>query len=266
MLPIGICSYSFHRLLAAGKQDIFQFIRDCKALGCTHLDPWNGHLPTLKRDEPAVDASERELLARIRGETEAAGLKMGCVAVDGAHIWEPEPADRTRNRNRAIRWIEIARLLGAAHIRIDAGGTEELADEQLDIMISGYQDLLKRTGAAGVQLLIENHWGMSQIPKNLLRLLSAVPDLGLLLDSFNWKRGTQTEGWLKCAPYAKATHIKTFAFTASGEELTTNIQGFCDLMKAHGFTGPWGVESCPVDGDEMTAARLSMALLRKHAA
>ena len=41
-IEISICSYSFHRLLAAGKQDIIRYIADCAELGCTQLDPWNG--------------------------------------------------------------------------------------------------------------------------------------------------------------------------------------------------------------------------------
>ncbi len=53
-MQIGICSYSFHRLLADGKQDIFQYIRDCKALGCTQLDPWNAHLSDLKSGDDVL--------------------------------------------------------------------------------------------------------------------------------------------------------------------------------------------------------------------
>ena len=53
-MKLGICSYSFHRLLAAGRQDIFQFIKDCKRLGCTQLDPWNGHLPALRAADKAL--------------------------------------------------------------------------------------------------------------------------------------------------------------------------------------------------------------------
>ena len=42
-LPLSICSFSFHRMLGEGKQDIFQYVTDCKSLGCTHLQPWNAH-------------------------------------------------------------------------------------------------------------------------------------------------------------------------------------------------------------------------------
>jgi len=49
-MEVGICSYSYHRLLKAGQHDVFRYILDCKELGCTQLDPWNGHLAPLKGD------------------------------------------------------------------------------------------------------------------------------------------------------------------------------------------------------------------------
>lgn len=33
-MDFSIASYSFHRLLEAGKQDMFSSITDCNALGC----------------------------------------------------------------------------------------------------------------------------------------------------------------------------------------------------------------------------------------
>ena len=56
MVEIGVCSFSFHRLLAAGKQDVFQYILDCKKLGCTQLDPWNAHLSALKDGDAIIFA------------------------------------------------------------------------------------------------------------------------------------------------------------------------------------------------------------------
>jgi hypothetical protein len=55
-MDISICSFSFHRLLAAGKQDIFQYIKDCKDLGCTLLDPWNAHLAPLQEGDKVLHA------------------------------------------------------------------------------------------------------------------------------------------------------------------------------------------------------------------
>ena len=50
-MELSICSYSFHRLLEAGQQDVFQYVGDCHTLGCTQLDLWNGHLPSLLDNE-----------------------------------------------------------------------------------------------------------------------------------------------------------------------------------------------------------------------
>src|SRR4051812_22249673 len=57
-MQLAICSYSFHRLLAAGTQDIFKFITDCKELGCTQLDPWNAHLAVIKKGDAVIEAGK----------------------------------------------------------------------------------------------------------------------------------------------------------------------------------------------------------------
>src|SRR5687768_18152206 len=98
-MDLSICSYSFHRLLEAGKQDVFQYISDCKSLGCTQLDLWNGHLPSLLDDEARLPSSfiqeyaqlapaELDYLAQIKDTADRAGLPFGCLAVDGAPIYE----------------------------------------------------------------------------------------------------------------------------------------------------------------------------------
>ena len=276
-MRIAICSFSFHRLLAAGKQDMFRYIADCRKLGCTQLDPWNAHLAEFKKGDDIIHAGhnpdqshhltavEDAYIARVKVAADKAALPFGCIAVDGAHIYDKGPAVRRANRARAYRWIAIAEKLGAEQMRIDAGGSEQMPDDEFNIICEGYTDLLKRTRAAGIQLLIENHWGPSPIPGNLIKILDALPGLGLLFDSFNWKFGHKTEGWLECAKYAKATHMKTFAFTRDGQELTENIPACIQLLQSAGYKGAWGVESCPLNGKEIEAARKTIALIRKSA-
>jgi len=43
-MEIAICSYSFHRTMAAGQMDFAGYVSICRDLGCTQLDPWNAHL------------------------------------------------------------------------------------------------------------------------------------------------------------------------------------------------------------------------------
>jgi sugar phosphate isomerase/epimerase len=274
-MKLGICSYSFHRTCAAGKMDIFSFIAISKELGCSQLDPWNAHLslaasgkealqagqkPSQSRLEPPADFT---FLDRVKQAAAQAGLPFGCIAVDGAHIYEVEEAKRKINRTRAYRWIDIAGQLGAAQVRIDAGGPADLPDDVFQTIVDGYRDVIAYAQPKGVEVLVENHWGPTTNPDNVLKLLDAVKGLGLLFDSNNWIKERREEAWKKCAARSRALHIKTFAFDEQGFERTMNLKPAFDLLNAAGYRGAWGVESVPVDGDELSAVKQTIALIRK---
>jgi len=143
-MRLGICSFSFHRTCAEGKMDIFSFITTSRDLGCTQLDPWNAHLSLAAsgedtlyagrnpndstRLEPPEDAG---FIQRLKDASRESGLPYGCIAVDGAHIYEDDAAKRRENRERAYKWLDLAAELGATQARIDAGGPEDMPDDAL---------------------------------------------------------------------------------------------------------------------------------------
>ena len=273
-MDLSICSYSFHRLLEAGKQDVVQYISDCRDLGCTKLDLWNGHVPSLLDDEARAPSSftpeytqlspaELDYLARIKASADAAGLPFGCLAVDGAHIYEDSPDARQAQQFKAYRWLNIAEQLGVQQLRIDSGGRPEMPDDILEIIVKGYHDLIQRAGEKGIELIMENHWGASRIPENVVRIMEAVPGLGLLFDTGNWPDEMRETGWTRCARYARATHLKTFAFDADGNETTVDIPRAMRILQETGYQGSWGIESVPRQGDEIEAAKKSVALVRR---
>ena len=276
-MQIGICSFSFHRLLADGKQDIFQYIEDCKALGCTQLEPWNAHLAELKSNDDVshvgrkpgqfqhLTAADTDYIARVRQAADKAGLPFGCIAVDGAHIYEPSEEARQANRERAYKWLDIAHQLGASQIRIDAGGPEDMPDDVFAIIREGYRDLIDRAAPMGIEIVVENHWGPTVIPDNVIKLLEGIDGLGLLLDMHNWKPELRAEGRRVCAPYATATHIKTFDFDADGNEISEeDVPTAIRLLLEAGYKGCWGIESVPKNGEEIEAARKTIALLKRY--
>jgi sugar phosphate isomerase/epimerase len=273
-MELSICSYSFHRLLEAGKQDVFQYISDCRALGCTQLDLWNGHVPSLLDDESRspssitpeyaqLSAAELDFLARIKAAADTAALPFGCLAVDGAHIYESSPEARQAQKIKAHRWLNIAKQLGTGQIRIDAGGAPEMPEEMFKVIVAGYNELLQRAGEKGMELIMENHWGASRMPENVVRILEAVPGLGLLFDTGNWPEELRETGWTLGVPHARATHLKTFAFDAEGNETTVDIPRVMRMLQEAGYQGAWGIESVPRQGDEVEAAKKSVALVRR---
>jgi hypothetical protein len=87
--------------------------------------------------------------------------------------------------------------------------------------------------------------------------------LGLLFDSWNWTPGTFDEAWQLCAPYARLTHIKTYAFDAEGNDATYDAVKVIRLLRDSGYQGTWGIESTPSDGNEEAGALGTLALIKR---
>ncbi|MEZ4670225.1 MAG: TIM barrel protein [Anaerolineae bacterium] len=256
---------------------MFQYITDCKELGCTQLDPWNGHLVPIIQETEQIRASATPLqtsfsaeglayVDRVRAAADAAGLPFGNLAIDGAHMWEPTLEERQKNRASGTRWLEVAKRLGATSVRMDAGGKEEMTDDMFEIIVADFKTVVKQARALGINVVMENHWGASHVPKNVVRILDAVPGLGLLFDSNNWADGTQEEGWKLCAARANEVHIKTFNFDAQGNDPTVDLPRVIAMLVKAGYKGCWGIESVPKDGDEIAAARKTMQLIERSVA
>lgn len=274
-MKLAICSYSFHRMLAAGEQDMFGYIEACRELGCTQLDPWNGHLAQLRDGDEVIKAGrdpgsaslsavDDEYVERVKQAADKAGLPFGCIAVDGAHVFEDNDEARAANRRVAYRWLDIAAKLGATQVRIDAGGPEEMPEKAFAVIREGYRDLIDRAAEHDIQVLFENHWGPSRYPDNCIRLLEGIEGLGFLFDTNNWAPGKQVEGWERCARYASATHVKTFRFDENGDEPGVDLSIPIRLVMESGYDGAWGIESVPREIDEYEGVRKAIALVKRH--
>ena len=278
-MKLSICSYSFHRTLLAGKQDIFKYIDDCKSLGATHLEPWIAHFGTTRgfiyEEDPENKWSVLRLmmeqalpadpgyLGKIVRATQEAGLVMNGIAVDGAHIYDPDETVREANRQRAYQWLDVAQKIGAAQMRVDSGGDTDMTDDVFKIIVKGYEDLVERGKAKGIQILIENHWGASQNPQNVVKILDTVEGLGLLFDTCNWLEGKQELGWQLCAKYASATHIKTFEFDEYGNAPSVDLPRVLNMLRDTGYDGVWGIESVPRYVSEYEGVKRTIDLIHR---
>src|SRR6185436_6026389 len=114
------------------------------------------------------------------------------------------------------RWIDVAHKLGARQIRVDSGGTEAMPPEEFKIIVEGYKDIIARAKAKNVEIVVENHWGPTIIPDNVIKILDAIPGLGFLHDLHNWRKDLREEGRKKLAKRTDCTHFKTFEFDTDG--------------------------------------------------
>jgi sugar phosphate isomerase/epimerase len=281
VVDFSVITFSFKRTFHDGKMDLFSCMDRCADMGLRGIDPWSAHLAKLKdpakllftgthpgQSEVVLDAEDEAFLDSVREHAEKRGLVLGCVAADGpTYIYEPEAWKREACRKLAKRWIDAASRLGARQVRIDPGQWHEyeVPDEVMAILVEGYRDLVAYGRERQVEVLVENHWGCSNHPDVLERLLGEVEGLGMLFDSNNWARGQQAHGWKRCARYARATHIKCLHWADDGEELTQHVGHAVQLLQRAGYQGLWGIESSPADGtDEVEGVARTMKLIEKY--
>jgi sugar phosphate isomerase/epimerase len=226
---ISIASYAFHGLLKNKEMDIFGYLETCKyRYGLQTADIWNGFLAS----------TEPEYLIKVREALDERELTLVNLCVDGAHIWEDDPAEREHNHQNALAHLKAAEILGAKTVRIDAGGRDEtFTSEQYNLVIERYQEYARCAADNGFRIGPENHWGPERVPANMLNICQTVnsPAFGVLLHFTNWQGKNNVQGDELIAPYVMHTHI---AWNVTEGPLRAKLE----LLKNAGYQGCYGIE------------------------
>jgi sugar phosphate isomerase/epimerase len=103
----------------------------------------------------------------------------------GVNLAKSDAGQRAADLKRFEELIEIARRFNIPTMRVNTG-TPETKDWDLAVTISQYQHLAKFAAERGVEIIIENHFGISADPKQVAKIIEAVgknisscPDFGL---------------------------------------------------------------------------------------
>jgi sugar phosphate isomerase/epimerase len=201
-MKISILSYSFRGLLDAGLIDLFGYLEACRYrydLGAADL--WSGMFASL--DEDYVTKIDQALKEKE--------LMLADIAVDGAHLWEDDPAVREQHHQRAQRFLEIAATLGAKFVRIDAGGSRETMEwtsEQFDFIAERYRQYAQYAHDHGFKVGMENHWGPEKVYGNLKAMYDAVdhPGFGVCCHLWSWAGSQADQADALIAPLVSHTH------------------------------------------------------------
>jgi sugar phosphate isomerase/epimerase len=222
-MNIGIASYAFHGLLRDGLIDLFGYLESCRyRYDLRTADIWNGMLKSLDDD----------YIAQVKRALDERELTLVNLCVDGPHIWEDDPEVREAHYQQALRYLQIAKTLGARTLRIDAGGRDEdFTDEQFETIVKRFREYAQWAYDNGFKVGPENHWGAEVKPENMRRLCEAVdhPGFGVLLH-FRGNPGDEL-----MAPWAMHTHI---SWEATNSHLADSI---ATLLKVN-YQGCWSVE------------------------
>lgn len=202
------------------------------------------------KDKAKDTAYLNDLLTRCKDNN----VKNHLIMVDTAgSLGEADTAKRIKAVENHYQWVDCAKYLGCATIRVNARGQgtpEEIAKNAAD----GLSRLSEYAAKANINVIVENHGGTSSDGKWLSGVMKAVnmkncgtlPDLGNFCIEYG-KDGCKTEydrylGVEELMPFAKGVSAKTNVFDDKGNEAKIDYVRMMKIIKKSGFKGIIGVE------------------------
>lgn len=216
-------------------------------------------------------ATDFAYLREMKQRCDDHGVQTLLIMVDGeGALGDPDEAKRKQAVENHYRWVAATKLLGGHSIRVNAQSNGKLPwDEQAKLAADGLAQLTEFARGFGINVIVENHGGLSSNGKWLSQVMDTVglPECGTLPDfgNFGLGGGKQYDRYLgvhELMPYAKAVSAKCHNFDANGDHLETDYRRMMRIVLAHGYRGYVGVEYEGKD-DKIGGVRKGMELLKK---
>lgn len=227
------------------------------------LDPLD--FPKIAKDKYGFDAVEyvntfffrknEEYFIELKNQSDGAGIKNLLIMVDEEGLLgDPDKKERLQVVERDKRWLEAAAILGCHSIRVNAHSTGN-KNEQKKLVADGLSQLCDIAENYNMDILIENHGGMSSEPNWLIDTINAADrqNIGTMVDFDNFSYsetkiwdGEHTydryDGVALLMPFAKSVSSKSYTFDANGKETKIDFAKMMEIVKNSGFEGYISVE------------------------
>ena len=209
------------------------------------------------------------------------GLSLPMLSIHQDFV-HPDPAERQKQVDHTKHCIELATQLGIPSVRLNSGRWKTIQsfddlmkvkgdepplpghtqDEAIDWCIQSIEACLPAAEKAGVMLALENHWGLTTRPENLLRIYKAIrsPWLGINLDTGNFP-GDPYAGLEQLAEHAVIVQAKTYYGGGEWYTLDLDYPRIAGILRKAGFQG-WVSLEMEGKEDATTAVPKSYAVLR----
>jgi L-ribulose-5-phosphate 3-epimerase len=277
LFRISLAEWSLHRALAAGALDHLDFpLAARRDYGIDAVEYVNTFFLDRAAPRPADGrtfrgpGADRRYLRDLRRRADDAGVRSLLIMCDGeGAIGDPDPAARARTVENHRKWLEAARVLGCHSIRVNAQ-SRGTPDEQRALAVDGLRRLTERAAALELNVIVENHGGLSSDGGWLTSVIRAVghPRCGTLPDfgNFQVREGEwydRYRGVGEMMPFAKAVSAKSHDFDDAGNERTTDFERMLRVVLDAGYRGHIGVEYEGERLSEPEGIRATKALLER---
>ncbi len=205
------------------------------------------------------EAPTAEYLRQLKSAMSKTGTKGVLIMVDGEGMMgAPDKATRLRAADNHRKWVDCAAELGCHSIRTNMfpGPKQPSTPAEISDFVNSCAESFTRlcdyARPAKINVIIENHGGVSSNPDVVVRLMQTarLANLGTLPDFGNFPPELDKyEAVGKLMPYAKGVSMKCYDFTPEARETTIDMEKMMRVVAAAGYQGYVGIE---YEGDRLT--------------
>ncbi|MBS1241820.1 MAG: Xylose isomerase domain protein barrel [Gemmatimonadetes bacterium] len=154
LFRISLAQWSLHKELFAKRLDHLDFAKVARQeFGLEAIEYVNVFFKTRARDAA--------YLAEMNRRAADHGVYQHLIMVDGeGDLGDPDPGLRARAVENHLRWVEAAKDLGCATIRVNAN-SKGTFEEQQQLVVDGLRRLCELAAPLGINVIVENHGGLA---------------------------------------------------------------------------------------------------------
>ena len=258
LYKISLAEWSINKPLFGGQMQHLDFAKIAKGAGIDAIEYVNQFF----KDKAKDAAYLREMNTRASGE----GVTQVLIMCDGeGNLGDPDPAKRQTAVENHYKWVEAAKTLGCHTIRVN-GYSSGTPDEQMKLVADGMRKLAEFADKHAINVVIENHGGLSSNGKWLVQTIKMVghPRAGTLPDFGNFRiagpgRGNPDAklesydsyvGVREMMPLAKGVSVKPRVWDDQGNQSDIDLLRMMKIVVDAGYSGHCGIEYGP-EGKEL---------------
>lgn len=279
-LKISLAQWSLHRQLEAGKIGNLDFPSIAsKKFGIYAVEYVNQFFGNKQLDYHAA-AKNSDYLNQLLQRSKDAGVYNHLIMVDNeGSLALPKDTERLQAVDNHKKWIDAAKFLGCATVRVNLHGEGDSMSKQ-KASIDSLGRLGEYAKTVGINVVVENHGSDSSNGKWLGQVMRSVnmpnvgtlPDFGNFCISHPWGQ-TQDDcatpydrylGVSEMLPFAKGVSAKSYNFDAKGNQPKMDYKKLLNIVKTAGFKGYIGIEYEGYDDNEEEGIRKTKALLERY--
>jgi L-ribulose-5-phosphate 3-epimerase len=262
LYKISLAEWSINKPLFGGQLQHLDFAKIAKSVGIDAIEYVNQFFKDKARDAAFL----REMNTRANGE----GVTQVLIMCDGeGNLGDPDAAKRQTAVENHFKWVEAAKTLGCHTIRVN-GYSSGTPDEQMKLVADGMRKLVEHADPHEINVVIENHGGLSSNAKWLVQTIKMVdhPRAGTLPDFGNFRisgpnRDNPTAkvesydsytGVTEMMPLAKGVSVKPRVWDFAGNSSDIDLRRMMKIVVDAGYRGHCGIEYGP-EGKELEGVR-----------